>query len=335
MSFCVTIQPNGLSFNARDNQTIIEAGQAAGVRFPVSCRNGVCHICRAELVSGKVENQTGEIYESPSADAKEVYICHVRPRSDVTLKVRGVYGPKELPMKEVTCQIQSVEEMQAHVFRVILELPAGKPTEFFAGQYLALCIPEREEDAYFSIACAPGKRQIELHIQADPHFEKAVEVIAFLKSAPSVSVKLPFGKACLASVPEKAVLLLAAGTGFAQMKSLFEYLLTNGFERELSLYWTARKKSDLYACDLLDQLSAQYDNFSYQVIVADSQGPHCTEHHSLLANAVLAGHTDLSNYEVFVSGSPKLVYSSLDALKEAGLEENAFYSDVLEYATRD
>ena len=336
MTFRVTVEPNGLHFFCSESETVAQAAQAAGVRLPVSCKNGVCHICRAHLELGGISLPQGELVEAnEKAKPQEIFVCHAMPRSDLIIRMQGVYGPKELPMKNIVCQIRSVSVMQGNVYKVVLEQPAGKPAEFYAGQYLALDLPERDEDAYFSIASAPGQREIELHIQADPHLEKAVEIIRFLQSNPTVRVKLPFGKACLDSVPNKAVLLLAAGTGYAQMKSVIEYLLAEGFERELSLYWTARKQSDLYALDALKSLADRYRNFRFEFVVTETLDPTCTEHHSLLADAVLASHDDLSDTIVFAAGSPKLVYSSLDALEAAGLSSDCFYSDVLEYVSRD
>ena len=336
MTFSVTVEPKGLTFSCSQEQSLAEAAQNVGVRFPVSCRNGVCHICRATLEAGIVSTPKGVIArESQDETPNEVFVCHAKPRSDLILRMDGVYGPKELPMKNIICQIQSVSVLQGDVYKVVLQLPAGKPVAFFAGQYLALDLPQRDDDAYFSIASAPGLREIELHIQADPHLEKALEIVRFLQENKSVSVKLPFGKACLDRVPASAVLLLAAGTGFAQMKSVIEYLLADGFQDELSLYWTARKQSDLYALDMVQKLADEHENFSFECIVTETLDPTCTEHHSLLADAILSSHDDLSNSLVFAAGSPKLVYTSLDALEQAGLSQDSFYSDVLEYVSRD
>ena len=54
-----------------------------------------------------------------------------------------------------------------------------------------------------------------------------------------------------------------------------------------------------------------------------------------MADAVLEGHQDLSGFKVFVAGSPRMVYSTMDALENAGLEHANFFSDVLEYVSRD
>jgi CDP-4-dehydro-6-deoxyglucose reductase, E3 len=336
----VVVQPKGLEYFCEAGETLLDAAQKAGIKMPVSCKNGVCYICQGELLSGCIVDKRGReqgTVEGGASDAqtRSFYVCHAMPKQDCEIYLENVYGPSELPMRNAKCQVQQVTEMRAHVYKVVLSQPAGRAVEFFAGQYLAIEMPGRESDAFFSIASAPGSRDIELHIQADPHLTSACEMIDYLRESSTISVKLPFGKSCLSQVPDKAVMLLAAGTGFAQMKSLIEYLFMNHFEHEVALYWTLRKQSDLYAVELLDKWSQQYPNFHYKAMVAEPSDQLNTEHHSQLAQAVIDEHDSVVDKLVFASGSPKLVFSTMDALAEAGLDANNFYSDVLEYATRD
>lgn len=49
----ITLQPSGWQFDARDDQTVLQAALAAGIRLPNSCRNGTCRTCRCRLLSGE------------------------------------------------------------------------------------------------------------------------------------------------------------------------------------------------------------------------------------------------------------------------------------------
>jgi CDP-4-dehydro-6-deoxyglucose reductase len=332
----VVIQPKGLEYFCEQGETLLEGAERAGIKVPVSCKNGVCYICEADLRSGCVVDRRGRKFvRTVGGEAPSFYLCHAFPQQDCEIFLEDVFGPSELPMKSIKCQVQHVKEMRAHVYQVVLMQPAGRAVEFFAGQYLSIDMPGREGDVFFSIASAPGSRDIELHIQADPHLTSACEMIEYLRESSSISIKLPFGKSCLPKVPDKAVMLLAAGTGFAQMKSLIEYLFANQFQHEVALYWTLRKESDLYAAELLEEWSKLYANFHYKTMVAEQSDQLNTEHHSQLAEAVLDEHDSVEDKIVFVSGSPKLVFSTMDALADGGLDLENFYSDVLEYATRD
>jgi ferredoxin len=53
-NFTVTVQPEGWAFEARPDQSVLEAALAAGVPLPSSCRNGTCRTCLCRLVSGRI-----------------------------------------------------------------------------------------------------------------------------------------------------------------------------------------------------------------------------------------------------------------------------------------
>ena len=50
----LTVFPGGWCVPVADNQTLLQAALAAGVRLPSSCRNGSCRSCLARLLSGQV-----------------------------------------------------------------------------------------------------------------------------------------------------------------------------------------------------------------------------------------------------------------------------------------
>ena len=85
--FTVTFLPSNISIRVAENQALQEAAFEQGVIIPLSCENGVCQICEAKLVSGKVDQrqgyqvdqQKGEILESPN----QVLLCLTYPLSDL------------------------------------------------------------------------------------------------------------------------------------------------------------------------------------------------------------------------------------------------------------
>ena len=326
-------------FNCLEGESLYDAAERARIKLPLSCRNGVCHICRGELLSGSVltGSKTKRV-DAFSDTTTQIMLCKTWPQSPCEIAVQHVYGPKELPLKKVSCQVVSVELLQAHVYQIQLNLPAGKLPEFFPGQYLSINLPERSDPAYFSIASRPGIRTIELHIQADPHLESALEIIQYLQGLQAqnqcVSLELPFGEACLHETPEKSLILMAAGTGFAQMKSMIEHLHAIEFTQAVTLYWAVRKDEGMYLKTLAQAWEQQNTHFHFKPVIANIDDIQGVGHHDQMSDAVLADHLDLANSLVFVSGSPKLVFSAMDTLTEAGLPESQFNSDVLAYAKR-
>jgi ring-1,2-phenylacetyl-CoA epoxidase subunit PaaE len=62
-----------------DGETIIDAGERAGIELPYSCRGGMCCTCRAKLVSGEAEMAVNYSLEPWEKEAGYVLTCQARP----------------------------------------------------------------------------------------------------------------------------------------------------------------------------------------------------------------------------------------------------------------
>jgi ring-1,2-phenylacetyl-CoA epoxidase subunit PaaE len=60
-------------------QTVLEAGEAAGLELPFSCRDGICATCRAKVVDGAVTMTRNQGLEPWEIDAGFVLCCQARP----------------------------------------------------------------------------------------------------------------------------------------------------------------------------------------------------------------------------------------------------------------
>lgn len=52
--YLVRIEPLGVEFDASTSQSLFSAAASAGVRLPVSCRNGTCRTCLCRVTQGEV-----------------------------------------------------------------------------------------------------------------------------------------------------------------------------------------------------------------------------------------------------------------------------------------
>ena len=351
MSYTITLLPGKHRFACRSDETLLEAAEAAGFSVPASCRNGVCWICEATLIEGRVEDSSQP--EKPET-GEEIRLCRSFADSDVVLETHRIHPQREITLNTFACQIATIEPFNAHVHRVRLRTPAGTLPEFSPGQYLSLDIPDTES-AFFSIASQPGERLIELHIEAPEGRDSAIEILAYLKSHLTVKVSLPFGKACLNRLPpafmtasgallpalrDARVLLIAAGTGFAQVKSLAEAFFRMAEPpKAIDLFWGGRTAEDLYDRSEPGLWQQMYPRFAFHPALADKEDNAWQGHHDQLVELVMKQKDVINNLHagqtlVYASGSPGLVYTAMDALLERGLDSRHFFSDVLEYAPR-
>ncbi len=319
----VTLQPCGAVLETLPGERILAAAQRLGYECPNSCRNGNCHVCSALLVEGRVK-QDGEI-----RDHGEIYTCIAEPLEDCVVLWDGVLALGELPVRSFACQLSECVAVGGDVWRVRLLAPAGKPPRYHAGQYVMIDRDNGERSA-FSLASAPHSgRLLELHVLVRE--DSARNLIAQLQRNNGAQLQLPFGDTHLAELPDAPLVLIAAGTGMAQMHSLIEHCRAKGFAHPVHLYWGVRRPEDFYEIEQWQEWQ-QLPNLFVHKVVSDLCGweGRC----GLLHEAVCEDITDLSQAHVYASGSPAMVYATLDALVEAGMDAHQMRADVFAYAPR-
>ena len=83
----VRIGPDGAAFEAREDQPLLIAAEAAGLALPNSCRNGTCRTCMRRMRSGEVRYRIewpGLLQEEK--DEGWVLPCVAHPTSDIVLE---------------------------------------------------------------------------------------------------------------------------------------------------------------------------------------------------------------------------------------------------------
>lgn len=245
--------------------------------------------------------------------------------------------------RTLTCQVTAVEDLNPDVFGVTLEGRA-EAMQHAPGQYLELKL-DASTWVPFSIASAErGDGIIELHVQHWPERSNSVRLRELLQVANQLTVRLPSGDCVLDTQSERPLLLIAAGTGFAQMKAVVEASLRDQPERAISLWWATREHRDLYAESLATQWARRYANVSFQAVTEFplteplAHGERIA-HYQGRADLVLEKaleHAPLrpSDCDIYLSGSPGMVYACVDVLERQGVAMERMFSDVFAYAPR-
>jgi len=74
------------SFSCREDQTVLNAAEAAGITLPSSCCSGVCTTCAAVVTSGSVEQPDAMGVKADLQQKGFTLMCVAFPRADLTLK---------------------------------------------------------------------------------------------------------------------------------------------------------------------------------------------------------------------------------------------------------
>lgn len=235
----------------------------------------------------------------------------------------------------VNCLVTLCTPLNGTVYRIILKIGENQALRFKAGQYLQI---ERSDgtSSPFSIASSPDSETLELHIDRHASTETIIQQALTEKL---LKVELPLGDCHLPSPlnfkPSAPIILVAAGTGYSQMQSMLLTILQSESDNPVHLYWGSKQMKGLYMLEKLNDLQKQHKNFHFTPVLSDAS-PECQwqDREGLLHQAIIEDFDNLKDAEVFISGSPKMVYSTLDMLINHGLPLQQAHSDTFSYAPR-
>ncbi|WP_048306378.1 FAD-binding oxidoreductase [Halomonas sp. PR-M31] len=241
--------------------------------------------------------------------------------------------------RTLICYVSAVEDLTSDVFRVHLEGRA-EAMAHAPGQYLELNL---EDDVWvpFSIANAHrGDGTVELHIQHWPEHDNSQRLRELVLKAGKLRVRMPGGECRLDPDSTRPLLLIAAGTGFAQMKALLEAALAADNALPVSFWWAVRERRDFYLESLAREWAETHANFYFHAvseapIEAGFDEERVFGHQGRIDQVLVENLQDISGYDVYLSGSPGMVYACIDILKPLGLDLERVFSDVFSYAPRE
>ncbi|MEH2069780.1 MAG: 2Fe-2S iron-sulfur cluster-binding protein [Nostoc sp.] len=81
------VNRHNLVIEVAENQYILDAVEATGLRLPVGCRYGACITCAARLIEGKVDRSGAIALKSAQEAMGYVLLCIAYPRSDCKFEV--------------------------------------------------------------------------------------------------------------------------------------------------------------------------------------------------------------------------------------------------------
>lgn len=333
MKYTVTLQPSGHQFTVNENETILDAALEYGVTIPYGCRGGRCCACKGKLISGDIRysEQPAGITREEMAQGDALF-CKAMATSDLEIEVSEILDIDQIRPDRTPCKVHRLEKLSHDVIRLYLKLPDAKRIPFFAGQYLDI-IQENGEHRSFSIANAPHDDDfIELHIRHVEGGEYTHHIFHELKEKDILRIEMPLGNFFLRENNERPIVMMGGGTGFAPLKSMIEHAMHLKLERPIHLFWGVRSLRDLYLAELPQEWARKYPLLRFTPVLSEPMKDDNWEGETgFVHEAVLKEYSDLSKFDIYMSGPPVMVYSARDAFMEAGCPQSQIYSDAFEF----
>ena len=335
MTYTITVQPSGRSFEAEPAETMLAAGIRQGIGLPYGCKDGACGSCKCKKISGTVTHGPHQDKALSAQEEADGYVltCCGTATSDVVLESRQVTHAGAFPIKKMPARVATLEKLSPDVVRLKLQLPANDIIQYHAGQYVEFILRDGARRSY-SMANAPhtliesGAPMVDLHIRHMPGGKFTDHVFGAMKEKEILRIEGPYGSFHLQESP-KPIVLLASGTGFAPIKAIIEHMQFMGITREAVLYWGGRRPQDLYMDDWVQARCAEMPNLTYVPVVSDALPEDGWSGRTGFVHlAVLQDFADLSGHQVYACGAPIVVDSARkDFVEKAGLPEHEFFAD--------
>jgi CDP-4-dehydro-6-deoxyglucose reductase len=334
MTFKVSVQPAGVTFDVARDEAILHAAIRAGVGLPYGCRDGACGSCKSRLLEGRVLQGAHQVKALSPAEAGSGWIltCCATPQTDCVVQARTVAGAGEYPPLKMPARVAALLRPAPDVMVMKLQLPAAVTFKYRAGQYVEFILRDGARRSY-SIATAPEQLgnppAIELHLRHMPGGKFTDHVFGAMKEKDILRVEGPFGSFFVREDSDKPIVLLASGTGFAPIKAIVDHLQAQGSERPAVLYWGCRRKIDLYQHEWALAAAARIPNLRYVPVLSEAAPEDDWRGRTgLVHQVVMADLPNLSGHEVYACGVPIMVDSAKrDFVTCCGLPEDAFYAD--------
>ncbi|MCF6463624.1 NADH:ubiquinone reductase (Na(+)-transporting) subunit F [Clostridium sp. Cult1] len=300
--------------------------------IPSACGGkGTCGYCKVKVLEGGGPVLPTEMpwLTEEELEEKVRLSCQCKIKEDIRIEI-----PEELfNVKEYQVTVESIEDMTPVIKKLRLRFKEGEEISFKPGQYIQLKAPIYEgndEEVYraYSIASPPSeKNYIDLIIGYVPDGIATTYVHKHIKVGDTVDINGPYGDFYYQDKYDNEMILVAVGTGMAPILSILYHMKDQDIKRKARFYFGARTPEDLFLIDELKELEETLYDFEFIPTLSRALDEHNWTGARGRVNVLLDEHIKSpDDKEAYLCGSPAMIDTVVEVLKEKGiLEENIYY----------
>jgi len=334
-NFRVKLAGSDRSFTVNEGESILSAALRQGVMLPYSCKNGTCGSCKGLVHKGEVHYPFHPPLALERSDIAEgqALMCQAEPLEDIVIAVREIEAVRDIEVRKLPARVIEKTILSSNVVRLRLKLPSAQRLQFLAGQYVDVLLAGGRRRAFSIASCPSLEDEIELHIRHVEGGDFTGFVFDRLHVRDILRFEGPLGNFFVRNdKPERPLIMMAGGTGFAPLKSMIENLLENGDQRDIYLYWGARTKAGLYLDELPVSWAREYAHIRYRRALSEAEVDSAPDFFSgLVHDAVLDEHPDLCGFDVYMSGPPAMIDAAKSRFSQHGVLPERLYYDSFEF----
>lgn len=336
-----------VSLTINDEERIVEGGQtllstlsSEEVFIPSACGGkGSCGYCKCQVHEGGgpvLATEKPWLSEEEIADNVRLS-CQVKVKEDIVIEI-----PEELfNVREYETTLVKKEPLTDRIAFLRFQLPEGETIDFKPGQFVQLKSEaykkgedyegyDAEEIRAYSIASSiRDNNHIELLIG---YTQGIVTTFAHrvLEDGDKVDISGPYGDFYFQDEDVDEILLVAAGTGFAPIRSILFHMRDNDIQTKTTFYFGARTRNDLFLLNELKQFEEDLADFTFIPVLSretEEDGWEGQQGHVNDAIEKLVDGSGQTQYSAYLCGSPRMIEGMRKSLDEKNVPEERVYFD--------
>ncbi len=327
MGHPVKISNTGAVIECGPGVTILEAALDADIAYPHGCQSGNCGACKSNLLDGHVDMEGYSDFALMEAERERglILACRAVPSSACEVAWLDEDDLIVHPRRVLSTTVVAIDDATHDIKRVLLQVTAGGPFTFSAGQYASVTfdgVPPRD----YSMANRPDDKLLEFHVRCMPDGTTSRHVATSVKLGDKVRVEGPFGTSYLRESHRGPILAIAGGSGLAPIKSIVEQALAKKMPQHIYLYFGVRDERDLYLEAHFTALAAANATLHFIPVLSDPGGT-TGRRTGLVHEAVGRDFDDADGCKAYVAGPPVMVEAATRLLTNRGVRRIDVHAD--------
>lgn len=359
------------NFKVKAGSKLLDILNDAGIAVPAACGGkGTCGQCKVIVRSGTGKALATEAARLTRRDIAAGFrlACQVTARTDLSIEV----GEDILGAQSWACTVVSSRTLSPLIREIVLEMPDGMALDFHAGAFVQVIAPPYfrqfsefdiapEHGAFwnrfnlcamssrsdvtvsraYSIASRPqdkGRIVLLIRLALPPPTVRGAppgivsSYLFGLKPGETVDVAGPYGDFA-ARETGREMIFIGGGVGLAPLRAIiFDQLETLQTGREISFWYGARSRIDLFYQDEFDALQARHANFTWTPALSEpAPGDNWPGTigfiHEVVLRQHLNDHPAPEDCEYYLCGPPLMIKAVRAMLDEIGVDPDSIFFD--------
>ncbi|MEH7113348.1 2Fe-2S iron-sulfur cluster binding domain-containing protein [Neobacillus niacini] len=269
MTYKVTLEPVGMEMDVEEGETVLEAAFRQGVALMHGCKEGQCSTCKSLLLDGDIEMERYSTFALPDHEKEDGYVllCKTLCYSDISVELLQFDEDAlklSIPIKTFQTSIESIESVTHDIRKLTLKLEEPSKIIFHAGQFVDIYPPGGTFYRSYSMGNTPSEsNKLEFMIKIFEGGKFSTLLEEEFKTGDQLEVRGPFGNCIRREDSEGDIILIGGGSGMAPLWSILNDMVQKDVKRNVTFFYGARSKRDLFYLDKFAEIEKQLDGFRF------------------------------------------------------------------------